>query len=411
VLRQRWEAESTMRQAGDHSIRRRVALVVAFLTLCTVGHFVTPHGQRTAHEFLFKATYVPIILAGLWFGVKGGLATSLATSVLYLLHVGAQLGGQLLTTNLGRTLDILLYNGIALVTGTLSQAQLRARWQAESLAEERAGLHAQLEESYQALQQRTEDLIKTEEQLRQASRLATLGELAAGLAHEIRNPLNGLSGAARIVSRPDVSVETRAEFADILQKETRRLNNVVHDFLDLAATRDGEGEETRLEEVVRRVTTLVRTEASQRSVAVEHRMPAQIRIEVASALLEQILLNLVLNAIQAMPNGGTVTVAGTAEADRLLLTVQDTGEGIAPENAERVFTPFFTTKPGGTGLGLVIARRIARGLGGDITVRSVPGEGTEFALSMPLTPPPVPRSDVFSASQESPADEQDNPSG
>ncbi len=364
---------------------KRIICVVALLLLCTIGHFTISHTLTTWHEFLFKVTYVPIILAALWFGVRGGLITSLVTSALYLVHVQRHFGGHFLSMNLSYTLDIVLYNGIALATGLLSQAQVRARNRAERLAEEQAALRRELEASYQTLQRQTEELLEASEQLRRSERLAALGELTASIAHEIRNPLGGISGAAEIVGREGVAPEVRAEFSDILRKETARLNQAVQNILTFARGRKSEIRETDLGEVAGRVVRLVAREAQQHSVSIAQEIPAGLRIRTDPLLIEHILLNLVLNAVQAMPDGGAVTLLQRNGAPGFIaLTVRDTGPGIPAEVQAQMFKPFFTTKPGGTGLGLAIARRIAHGLGGEIRLQSEPGKGAEFTLEIPV---------------------------
>lgn len=370
---------------------RRAAIVIGLLALCTAGHFLTPRGDRPMHEFLFKATYVPIVLAGLWFGVKGGLATSVATSLLYVFHVEHQLGGQFLGGNIGPTLDIMLYNGIALLTGVLSERQLRARRRAEGLARERANLHAELAASYQALRQRTGELLHTEEELRAADRLVTLGDMAASLAHEIRNPLSGLSNAALVLCRDSVDKKTREEFRAIIEKETDQLNRVVHDFLGLASAQHSQSREIDLGEFLHHAADSVSDAARQQSIEVEVRLEKPERVQTIPVLLERVLLSLVRNAVEAIRDGGTVTLSGEVRGEEMVLSVRDTGEGIPAEAMERLFEPFYTTKQGGVGLGLFFARRIARGLGGDITAASQVGEGTEFLVRIPLGASVTPR--------------------
>jgi signal transduction histidine kinase len=366
---------------------KRVICVVTLLLLCTIGHFTIPHTEITWHEFLFKATYVPIILAGLWFGAIGGLVTSVITSALYLVHVQRHFGGQFLSSNLSYTLDIVLYNGIALATGLLSRAQVKARQRAERLAEEQAALRRELEASYQALQRQTEELLDASERLRRSERLAALGELTASIAHEIRNPLGGIFGAAEIVGRESVPPEVRAEFSDILRKETTRLNEAVQNILTFARGRKSELRETNLRSVARRVARLVAHEAQQHSVSIAQQIPNGLQIRTDPLLLEHILLNLVLNAVQAMPNGGAVTIsAQNVPPASVALVVRDTGPGIPPEVQAQMFKPFFTTKPGGTGLGLAIARRMAHGLGGELRLQSEVGKGAELTLEIPTAP-------------------------
>jgi signal transduction histidine kinase len=365
-------------------VLRRVLIVALLLALCSTGHLLTPGSHVAVHDFLFKATYLPIILAALWFGVKGGLVASVATSGLYFVHVEHQLGGGLLTGNLGHTLDIVLYNAIALVTGALAEAQNRARQRAEQLVRERTRLNEQLEASYQALQRRTENLLDTEEELRRADRLATLGEMAAGLAHEIRNPLSGLSGAAHVLCRDGVDAGTREEFGAIVRKETEQLNKVVHDFLAFARTQHDRQREADLADLMRRAVESVKTEAARAGVAVVVDVPEPVRIETTPILLEHVLLALLRNAVEAMPDGGTVALSGGTDGDDLVVEVRDMGPGIDPEAESRIFEPFFTTKEEGVGLGLFIARRIVKGLGGELSVASEAGRGCRFLIRLPL---------------------------
>lgn len=364
----------------------RIAIVSGLVLASTLAHVLIPHHAHVWHDFLFKATYIPIVLAGLWFGKKGGVATALATSVLHLAHVQFQLGGHLLTANLGRTLDIALYNLVAVVTGHLSTGQSRARRRAEDLAEEQAALRSRLEKSYEALRQQTVELFQAEEQLRRSERLAALGELTASIAHELRTPVSGITGAAEIVSRENVAQETRAEFAEILRQEARRLERFVRGILDFARTHQPEVSEVNVREVAERVFALVRKEAERAGVSLANESPGDIHLRADPFLLEQILLNLTLNAVQAMPSGGTVRVGAFARGGELVVLVSDEGPGMSAEERERAFEPFFTTKSSGTGLGLSIVRRIVRRMGGEVAVRSSPGQGTQFAVTLPSAP-------------------------
>lgn len=287
----------------------RVLLIIFLVSVCTASHFLVPHHQAELHAFLFKVTYVPIILAALWFGVRGGLLTSVLITILYWIHLEYQLGGHLLTTNLGWTLDVVLYNGIALVTGALSQAQARARRRAEQLAEEQSALRKQLEASYETLRTQTGPLLETTEQLQRAERLAALGELTSGIAHEIRNPLNGISGAAEIVCRENAPPNVRAEFGDILRKGTARLNQVVQNILNFARVRKAEAKEADVQDILQRLVKLTEREAQDHNITANLEVPPGLRVRADPSLLEHVLLNLVLNAVQAMPVGGTLTVS------------------------------------------------------------------------------------------------------
>lgn len=364
----------------------RIALVAGLVSASTLAHVLIPHHAHVWHDFLFKFTYVPIVLAGLWFGTKGGLAAALATSVLHLGHVQFQLGGQLLGANLGRTLDIALYNLIAVVTGQLSTGQSRARRRAEEMAEEQAALRRRLEMSYDALRRQTEELFQAEEELRRSERLAALGELTASIAHELRTPVSGITGAAEIVGRENVPPETRAEFGEILRQEARRLDRFVRGILDFARTQQPDVAEVNVREAVERIFALLRKEAERAGATLANEVPGDIHLCTDPFLIEQILVNLTLNAIQAMTSGGTARVGALVRGDELRVMVSDEGPGMSAEEQERAFEPFFTTKSAGTGLGLSIVRRLARRMGGEVSVRIIPGQGTQFAVALPLTP-------------------------
>jgi two-component system sensor histidine kinase HydH len=243
-----------------------------------------------------------------------------------------------------------------------------------------------LDESHRKLKEQTEVLFQTEEQLRRADRLSALGELSAGMAHEIRNPLGSIKGAAEIL-KDDYGPDTpKHEFIQILLKETDRLNQIVQDFLGFARPKPPELKQEDVNEVIESVLTLTAQPARAARVDVEKRLDQSIgKRDLDAGLLKQAFLNLVLNAIQAMPDGGTLTVASARNDSGIAVNISDTGEGISPENRKKLFSPFFTTKQDGTGLGLAITFRIIQNHRGTIDVDSVPGKGTTFTVRIPAS--------------------------
>jgi two-component system sensor histidine kinase HydH len=232
-------------------------------------------------------------------------------------------------------------------------------------------------------------------------RLAALGHLAAGVAHEVRNPLNTISmGLQRLRSefRPDEGDrEEYARFTDVMLGEVRRLNDTVERFLELARPAPLALGRCPLGQHLADLLTLVRPEAEARGVVLEAKVPAEIISPRADCgTLHRAVLNLLLNGIQAMPGGGTLTVTARAVGgDGAGLTqgwvevaVSDTGVGIAREDLDRIFEPYFTTKPGGTGLGLALAHRIVEEHGGTLTAESEgPGRGATFRVHLPAAEP------------------------
>jgi signal transduction histidine kinase len=219
-------------------------------------------------------------------------------------------------------------------------------------------------------------------------RLSALGNLAATVAHEIRNPLNAISmGLQRlkIEFQPTDDQEQYSRVTELMLGEVHRLNSIVEQFLSLARPLEIKPESLRVQDVLNELATLVEGEAQQSKV--------QIRVVASSTLpplkadreyFRQTLLNLILNGLQAMPEGGTLTLKANTSNGNFLISVTDTGIGIAPENRRRIFEPYFTTKAKGSGLGLAIARRIIEAHGGTITVFSETDQGCRFQICLPL---------------------------
>jgi signal transduction histidine kinase len=204
------------------------------------------------------------------------------------------------------------------------------------------------------------------------------------MAHEIRNPLGSIRGTAEILKDGIDPADRRYEFAQILIKEVDRLNRVVQDFLDFSRPASPRRESFDVLEVLRDVLTLTRQPALKNQVRIvfeEDKIPM---LPGDREQLKQAFLNLVLNALQAMPEGGTLSLSAQADDDEIRIRFADTGQGILGDNLNRIFNPFFTTRSEGTGLGLAITHRIIQGHGGRIDVDSRPGEGTVFTLHLPL---------------------------
>jgi signal transduction histidine kinase len=231
-----------------------------------------------------------------------------------------------------------------------------------------------------------------EAEMARRERLAGLGDMAAALAHEIKNPLNAVSMGLqrlRVEFRP-AGAEEYERFLDLMQGEVRRLNAIVEQFLSLARPLPLKPERLRVEELLTELAALVEADAKAAGVRVTLSVPADLPSLVADRdHLKQVMLNLILNGLQAMPDGGTLTLEAARTRDGLTLAVTDTGPGIPPEALPRVFDPYFTTKARGLGLGLAIARRIVEEHGGTIEVESQPGRGTRFRVVLPWGERPV----------------------
>jgi signal transduction histidine kinase len=273
-------------------------------------------------------------------------------------------------------LEILLYNGIGFLTGLLTERERQQSLRYQRTAE-------RLEESYAQLKEQADQILDIEEQLRRADRLSALGELSAGMAHEIRNPLGSIRGTAEILQDGIDPADPKAEFARILVKEVDRLNRVVQDFLDFARTPAREERCVDLDEVLREVLVLIRQPALKHRVAVHCDTAGLPPVAGNAEHLKQAFLNIILNALQAMEGGGALTVLAQVCDGEVVLRFADTGPGIPAERLQKIFNPFFTTKREGTGLGLAITQRIVSGHGGRIEVESHLGRGTTFTVTLP----------------------------
>ena len=236
------------------------------------------------------------------------------------------------------------------------------------------------------------------QRIRERDRLAALGEMAAGLAHEIRNPLGAIKGAAQLLGDHDGEVtEGDTEFVEIIVEEVNRLNTVVSQFLDYARPYKGNFGWILVNELVGKTAQLVSAEKGVRH-SLELKLTTGLpEVQTDPELLKQVFINLAINAFQAMDGGGTLTIStDVVEAPEpqpyelpertkphVRVRFTDTGIGMSQEQLSRIFMPFYTTKVKGTGLGLAICDRIVKNLGGTIEVQSRKGRGTTFAVLLP----------------------------
>jgi signal transduction histidine kinase len=231
-----------------------------------------------------------------------------------------------------------------------------------------------------------EENVRLERRLAHGERLAALGQMAATVAHEVRNPLSAIKSIAQVMREDESLNRVYARDLNLIVGETDRLSRSVTQLLSFARHAPSSISPSRADELVRGVLDLFRTEAGERGIQIECR--AQVRAELSGAAASAVrdaLSNLLINAIQAAPLGGRITVVATIERDELLITVTDSGQGVSSELRERIWEPFFTTKQRGTGLGLAIVRkRIEEAGGSALLAAPVEGEGARFELRVPV---------------------------
>ncbi len=349
----------------SHPTRYRVFAVAAVSAVTVAFHygliFKPSHGDPSLYHAIHgRMCYIPIILGAIWFGVRGGVGVALAITVLTLPYAVWGADGAHASA-ISEYTEMIFYLAIGLTAGILIELQRRERQRSEALASA----------------------------LAREKHLASLGEMAAGLAHEIKNPLGSIKGSAEILGDDFPAGSRKHEMMKVLLKETDRLNRVVEDFLSFARPRPIERKSTQINTTVGDVLSQIETEVSRRGIRVVRDFDADLPIAPFDGeKLHQVFLNLALNAVAAMTVGGTLTVE--TRQDRLeatphiVVTFKDDGVGIRPEDIDRIFDPFFSRSEKGTGLGLSISHTIVRNHGGSINVAPNHPKGSAFSVHLPV---------------------------
>lgn len=223
---------------------------------------------------------------------------------------------------------------------------------------------------------------KRQQQMQRQEELARLGEMGAVMAHEIRNPLAGIKGFAQLIEATD-DLETARRHAGKVVSQSLRMETLVDDLLNYARNDIGERNPVNLVEIVQECVTLERSEAAGNNIVFEVDLIDQALVTGNADRLTQLLLNLMKNALQAMPEGGVLRISLQKKSKFIQLHVCDNGTGIPHEHLEDIFNPFWTSKTTGTGLGLALCKKIAEEHGGTIAVSSLIGTGTEFIVTLP----------------------------
>ncbi|MFZ0774682.1 MAG: ATP-binding protein [Candidatus Sulfotelmatobacter sp.] len=273
--------------------------------------------------------------------------------------------------------------------GLVSEGNLDVRVSFSGRNDEIGDLGRNFNHMMQQLRESREEIERLHRtQMSRAEHLATLGELATGLAHEIRNPLAGIAGVIEIVGRDlPATSPARAVVKDV-RLEITRISRTLTDLLETARPRRPEVRRSNLNTTVEHAVMLARQQVLSRPIKIElQKAPDLPEVEHDSDQVHQVLLNLLLNAVQAMEGAGTVRVEIGSREGYASVVVSDTGRGIAAQNLANIFRPFYTTKGNGTGLGLSLARRIVEDHHGRIEVSSAVGKGSQFTVLLPFRMP------------------------
>lgn len=342
---------------ADGAWRRRLGIAVVF---AVIAWSQGTSSWQSAYPALY---YVPVLAAALMDGWIAALVLGSASVVAsVVLAPGAPPA---------RLFDLAAFSAVAALAGLFLQRERRQKQQHQAMGQ-------QLSDMYQKLQENFEGM-------KRAERLSALGQLSAGLAHEIRNPLASIAGAASILQRNHPDDPKSARCVQIIDSECKRLNKLLTNFIDFARPRLPVFQKISVDTVLEDVVALANHAIGRKSINLAIRIDGSLpEVECDAEQLRQVLLNLLINAIEASTEGGTVTLKAQQNEGMLEILVVDEGSGIAPDLIDRLFDPFFTTKEMGTGLGLPVAHQIVSQMSGVLTARRNPDRGMTFTIAFPV---------------------------
>ena len=367
----------TRQQTLQADMRRtefiQLAAPVVAIALISGLYYATQDQLVWMHNILQHLYFAPIAAAAIYFGWKGGIGAAILAALCYAPHFMMALNeGTELRRYIGsEAMEILDFFLVALVAGILAD---RVRKQKDSLQR----TTTQLNSVYQELQQNFERMKRSE-------RLYAIGQLSAGLAHEVRNPLASIGGAAAILRKNSGPEARREEFLEIIEKECLRLNRLLTSFLEFARPRPPQYQLAEVGPILDSVVGLAAHAVGRQSIQLRTvTAPDVPAITCDPEQIKQVLLNLTINSVQAMPDGGEIVLSTRMDGARVAIEVKDEGPGISPDHLDKIFDPFFTTKDTGTGLGLSVAHQISSQHGGILNAKNNSGRGATFSLFLPI---------------------------
>lgn len=313
--------------------------------------------------------YLPVLIAAMYYGWRAGLGAAVFAGVFYSPQIFVH-WEDIPDYSSSQYAEVIIFCLTAILVGVLADKQRAQQRALEAKTQELSNIYRELRENF--------------EQMKRSDRLSAIGQMSAGLAHEIRNPLNSIDGAAAILQK-EPTEERRNEFLDIIRKECRRLGAQLTEFLEFARPRTPEYDTIRVRQLFEYVISLVKHAADRTGITLRADLPLdEPMVECDPNQFKQVILNLTINAVQAMPDGGEIVLAAKQEKRNVRIQVKDQGCGVSPDDLEKLFDPFFTTKENGTGLGLPVAYQIVAQHGGLLTAENNPDRGMTFSVLLPM---------------------------
>ena len=353
-----------------------IGIVMAILTTI---HYTNYHYEMNYHILLQFAYYLPVIYAAMRFGLAGGILSGVVITLLilpFMTHLHAMNSSAIYT----QWVEIGLINVIGWLTGFLTGQERRAK------RKYRLALSVQ-KELVEKLKQESQERERLEGEIRQTERLAALGHMSAGLAHEIRNPLGIMKVSIQLLAQEKVGDGAVTEYCRVLLEECERLNRLVSEFLTFARPKKLVRERIVLGKLLGEEVTLIQPALQQHHIELKQAQDkvAEQEVEVDPDQIKQVILNILLNAIDAQGEGGAILLEGVQKDGFVGFAVSDEGPGISPDAMPYMYDPFFSTKEKGTGLGLSVVHRILDQHGGKISATNRKVRGVRVEILLPLS--------------------------
>ncbi|MDO0824322.1 sensor histidine kinase [Desulfosporosinus nitroreducens] len=352
-----------------------IGLVVAVLTII---HYTNYHYEVDYHILLQFAYYLPVIYAAMRFGPAGGIISSFIITLLFIPLMWHMQGDLSPAAKYTQWVEVGLINVIGWLTGILTEEERKAK------RKYKLALMIQ-KELVEKLKREGQERERLEREIRQTERVTALGHMSAGLAHEIRNPLGIMKVSIQMLAQEKCDDGVVSEYCRVLLEECERLNRLLSEFLSFARPKELVREGITLGKLLDEGVTLVQPALRQNNIKLEQaRSQVDLQeVEVDPDQIKQVILNILLNAIDAQGEGGVILLSGVQEDGFVGFAVSDEGPGILPDALPYIYDPFFTTKETGTGLGLSVVHRILDQHGGKITTLNLNERGVRVEILLP----------------------------
>jgi len=354
-------------------------LLLAFVAVIGFLHAITPGHMIFYHDTYRRLSYFPITIGAILYGLWGGLGLAVLSCLAFVPHLFKfwASGPQAYYSELS---EIGFYLAAGGVIGFISSRENKLREKYKQLSEKLAG-------SYKRLHDQASQLVKAEKKLGQSQQLSLLGHVSASLAHEIKNPLAAIKGAAEILADEVPCGHPKHEFIEIMRAEISRLNHSVEDVLRYCRGQQPpyKGRQASIETIINQVTLLLEAAFKEKSIQISILLEPDIKgFLTDDAAMTQVLMNILLNAVDAVEKKGKILIESGSHEKGCFIRISDNGPGIDENLAKQIFQSFVTFKEGGTGLGLSISKKIVKSLEGKIKIEDASLGGAAFLIVLPV---------------------------